>query len=126
MTTDDNIGQIKPVTINTEVNQPSEAKTEEKTQPILTEEKINELINAKFTEVAEKHQKEIEELNNKLTEKDKEIERLNKVNQQIVLSTNVEQSKKDIVDFSKVDFDEVDWDEQSKNYMSKIDARIFS
>lgn len=126
MTTDDNIGQIEPVTINTEVNQPSETKTEEKTQSILTEEKINELINAKFTEVAEKHQKEIEELNNKLTEKDKEIERLTKVNQQIVLSTNVEQSKKDIVDFSKVDFDEVDWDEQSKNYMSKIDAKIFS
>lgn len=123
MTTDDNdeltTVDNEPTTVN-----PTEEPTTEAT---IAEDKITELINNmndKFDAVLKQHENEVKELKEQLAKKDQEIKRIENVNKAIIMSTNVEQSNKEI-DFNNVDFDEVNWNKEANTHMKEIDAKIF-
>ena len=123
MTTDDNdeltTVDNEPTTVN-----PTEEQTSE---PTIAEDKITELINNmndKFDAVLKQHENEVKELKEQLAKKDQEIKRIENVNKAIIMSTNVEQSNKEI-DFNNVDFDEVNWNKEANTHMKEIDAKIF-
>lgn len=123
MTTDDNdeltTVETEPTTVN-----PTEEQTSE---PTIAEDKITELINnmnSKFDAVLKQHENEVKELKEQLAKKDQEIKRIENVNKAIIMSTNVEQTNKEI-DFNNVDFDEVNWNKEANTHMKEIDAKIF-
>ena len=123
MTTDDNDELTTVDTEPTTVN-PTEEQTSE---PTIAEDKITELINnmnSKFDAVLKQHENEVKELKEQLAKKDQEIKRIENVNKAIIMSTNVEQTNKEI-DFNNVDFDEVNWNKEANTHMKEIDAKIF-
>lgn len=123
MTTDDN-DELTTVDNELTTVNPTEEQTSE---PTIAEDKITELINnmnSKFDAVLKQHENEVKELKEQIEKKNQEIKRIENVNKAIIMSTNVEQSNKEI-DFNNVDFDEVNWNKEANTHMKEIDAKIF-
>ena len=87
-------------------------------------DKMTTIFTDKVNEITTKYDKKIEDLNNSIAEKDKEIAKLRKVNSEILMSTDLRGNKKDDVDFNNVDFSEVDWDKEAQGLLNKIDKKI--
>lgn len=130
MTTDDN--KTDSVTEQTTIDHTVVTQTNGKVEPTTSEVDINAKLdnmfanfNAKVDSLIETHKQETESLQQQINAKNEEIEKLKKINQQIILSTNVDKSKDEITDFSTVDFDSVNWDKEASSYMEQIDNKLY-
>lgn len=130
MTTDDNKTDF--VTEQTTTDHTVITQTNGKVEPTTSEVDINAKLdnmfanfNAKVDSLIETHKQETESLQQQINAKNEEIEKLKKINQQIILSTNVDKSKDEITDFSTVDFDSVNWDKEAASYMEQIDNKLY-
>ena len=117
---------------NVSIQETTEQLTET-TEPIVestksAEELINDAMdkfNNKIDELLKAHKSETEQLKQQIAEKDKEIEKLNTINRNIILSTDVSKNKDSEIDFSEVDFDDVNWDKETNAYFKTIDSKVF-
>ena len=132
MTTDDKEKKLSEQTIdektisedvkNDNIGSEPEVKLSPSEQVVL--DKMMETFNNKLSETMDKYDKKIDDLNKSISEKDKEIAKLRKVNSEILMSTDLRGNKKDDIDFNEVDFNEVDWDKEARAMLSKIDKKL--
>lgn len=128
MTTDDETNRT---------NEPSNDQTGEQTpeatppspteltkqQETLMDELVNR-FNDRLNDILEKHEVKVKEMQASIDEKEREINKLRKVNSEILMSTDIRGADQGEIDFSDVDFKDVDWNVQAKAMFEVIDKRI--
>lgn len=128
MTTDDETNMTNETSNDQTGEQTPEASPTSPTDPIKQQETLmNEMMNRfndKLNDILDKHEVKVKEMQASIDEKEREINKLRKVNSEILMSTDIRGNDQGEIDFRDVDFKDVDWNVQAKAMFEVIDKRI--